>query len=92
MLSKSVLARLKLSSLWLLFLLLYTFVDNSIGSRNSPEGIIYNQCANIMLRYAIKTHEGHNPDAPKQLFDSKVHVPPPPKPGDVKVIIAGFPW
>ncbi len=61
-------------------------------SRNSTGTVIYNQCANIMLRYAIKLHEGHTPNTPKQLFDSKVEVPPPPKPGDIKAVVAGLPW
>jgi len=61
-------------------------------SRNSPDTIVYNQCANIILRYAIKSHEGHATEVPKQLIDDKKKVPPPPKPGDIKVIVAGLPW
>jgi hypothetical protein len=37
-------------------------------------------------------HEGHATEVPKQLFDGKKAVPPPPKPGDIKVIVAGLPW
>lgn len=59
--------------------------------RNSPGTIVYNQCANTMLRYAIKSCEGHKPDPPVQLFDGKTPVPAPPKPGEIKVFTIGFP-
>ena len=45
-----------------------------------------------MLRYAIKSQEGHPLEAPKQLFDEKISVPDPPQRGVIKVITAGFPW
>jgi len=61
-------------------------------SYNSPEAVVYNQCANEMLRYTIKSQEGHQVDVPKQKFDDKTAVPPPPRPGEVEVITAGFPW
>jgi len=60
--------------------------------RNSPKTIVYNQCANIMLRYAIKAHERQQATVPKQLYDGNLEVPLPPKPGEIKVITAGFPW
>ncbi|KAL0569980.1 hypothetical protein V5O48_011973 [Marasmius crinis-equi] len=60
--------------------------------RNSPHTKVYNQCVNTILRYAIKEHSGHSPKPPEQLFDKTTAVPPPPKPGDVDVVVAGFPW
>ncbi|KAF6754216.1 S-adenosyl-L-methionine-dependent methyltransferase [Ephemerocybe angulata] len=59
--------------------------------RNFPDATVYNQCANTMLHYTIKTWEGHNVRTPYQLFDENVRVPPPPKKGDIQVITAGFP-
>lgn len=59
---------------------------------NSPETIVYNQCANAMLPYAIKYHQGLPAEVPTQLFDQKTPVPVPPLPGDIQVIVAGFPW
>lgn len=53
---------------------------------------MYNQCANLMLRYAIKLHEGHATEVPKQLLNGKEAVPPPPMPGDIKVVAVGLPW
>ena len=61
-------------------------------SYNSPETVVYNQCANEMLRYTIKSQQGHLIDVPKQKFDDKTVVPQPPKPGEIDVITAGFPW
>ncbi|KAI0275412.1 S-adenosyl-L-methionine-dependent methyltransferase, partial [Gloeopeniophorella convolvens] len=60
--------------------------------RNSPGTLVYNQCANEMLRYAIKQHEGvlSEDEVPRDLYDDSP-LPPPPKPGDIDVIIAGFP-
>ncbi|KAF8167566.1 hypothetical protein B0H34DRAFT_792278 [Crassisporium funariophilum] len=59
--------------------------------RNSPHTIVYNQCANVMLRYAIKSQQGHQTEAPKQLYNGQIPVPDPPKRGDIQVITAGFP-
>ncbi len=63
------------------------------GRRNSPETIVYNQCANEVLRYAIKSHRGllADDDVPKDIYD-RSRLPPPPKPNDIDVIVAGFPW
>ncbi|KAI0296343.1 S-adenosyl-L-methionine-dependent methyltransferase [Multifurca ochricompacta] len=60
--------------------------------RNSPDTTVYNQCANEMLRYAVKSHRGllQKDDAPKDIYDHS-RLPPPPKPGDIDLIIAGFP-
>jgi DNA (cytosine-5)-methyltransferase 1 len=65
---------------------------NRDGSRNSPNTIVYNQCANIMLRYAIKKRLDHQQEVPMQLDSGNARVPDPPKKGDIDVIIAGFPW
>lgn len=53
---------------------------------------MYNQCANEMLRYIIKSQLGHQIDTPKQNFDGKTPAPPPPKRDEIDVITAGFPW
>uniref|UniRef100_A0A0W0FRZ2 Cytosine-specific methyltransferase n=1 Tax=Moniliophthora roreri TaxID=221103 RepID=A0A0W0FRZ2_MONRR len=58
---------------------------------NSPNTIVHNQCVNVMLKYAVKLHYGQGAEIPSQLYDSTIKVSPPPKPGDVKVVIAGFP-
>ncbi|KAK0233815.1 S-adenosyl-L-methionine-dependent methyltransferase [Armillaria fumosa] len=59
--------------------------------RNSPSTKVYNQCANIMLKYMVKHH--HRPgqmDPPLQIYN-ETPVPLPPSPGQIKVIVAGFP-
>ncbi|KAH8997167.1 S-adenosyl-L-methionine-dependent methyltransferase [Lactarius hatsudake] len=60
--------------------------------RNSPGTIVYNQCANEVLRYAVKSHRGllMDDDVPKDIYDNSP-LPPPPRPGDIDVIVAGFP-
>ena len=60
-------------------------------SMNAPETIVYNECANKVLKYAVKTYEGHSVEKLTSLFDGKP-LPPPPKPGDIDCIVAGFPW
>lgn len=54
---------------------------------------MYNQCANEVLRYAVKSHRGllADDDVPKDIYDSSP-LPAPPRPGDIDVIVAGFPW
>lgn len=61
--------------------------------RNSPSTIVYNQCANELLRYAVKSYRGvlEEDEAPKDIYDNS-RLPPPPRPGDIDVISAGFPW
>lgn len=54
--------------------------------------MVFNQCANEMLQYIIKSQQGHSVEVPKQKFDNKTPVQVPPKPGEVDVIVAGFPW
>ena len=52
---------------------------------------MYNQCANIVLKYAIKKHAGHR-EAPPLDVTEKEELPPPPAPGQIDCIVAGFPW
>jgi hypothetical protein len=70
--------------------ILLIFLADKMDRRNSPDTTIYNQCANIMFRYAIKSQEGHQPEAPKQLFDDETTVPDPLQREAIKVFTAGF--
>jgi hypothetical protein len=65
----------------------------SFFRRNSPDTIVYNQCVNELLRYAIKSYRGvlEEDEVPKDIYD-KSKLPRPPQPDDIDVIIAGFPW
>ncbi|OCH84951.1 S-adenosyl-L-methionine-dependent methyltransferase, partial [Obba rivulosa] len=60
--------------------------------QNSPGTIVYNQCANVVLQYAIKkqTLSDQDIEIPK-IIDGSQDLPPPPKPGEIDVLIAGFP-
>jgi hypothetical protein len=60
---------------------------------NSLGTIVCNQCANEVLQYAIKSHRGLlvDDDMPKDIYDNW-RLPPPPRPGNIDVIVAGFPW
>ncbi|KAK7465308.1 hypothetical protein VKT23_005287 [Stygiomarasmius scandens] len=64
---------------------------------NSPETIVTNQCLNLYLKYAIKSRSGEvlevdKPcDIPSSHSKKGTPIPEPPKPGDIKVIVAGFP-
>lgn len=60
--------------------------------KNSPQTVVYNQCSNIVLEYAIKSDEGHKRDVPREIGRSQQRLPDPPKPGSADVIVAGFPW
>lgn len=48
---------------------------------------------NDLLRYAIKSCRGvlEDDEVPKNIYDNS-RSPPPPQPGDIDVITAGFPW
>jgi DNA (cytosine-5)-methyltransferase 1 len=61
--------------------------------RNSSKTIVYNQCANELLRYAVKSYRGilGEDEVPKDIYDNS-RLPQPPQPGDIDVITAGFPW
>lgn len=66
----------------------------SFFRHNSPDTIVYNQCVNELLRYAVKfCHDGilGEDEVPKDIYDNS-RLPCPPQPGDIDVIIAGFPW
>ncbi|KAI0312834.1 S-adenosyl-L-methionine-dependent methyltransferase [Amylostereum chailletii] len=56
---------------------------------NASDTTVYNQCANVVLRYAVRTLENRL-DEETSGHDDEV-LPPPPKPGDIDCIVAGFP-
>ncbi|EGO05372.1 hypothetical protein SERLA73DRAFT_68986 [Serpula lacrymans var. lacrymans S7.3] len=58
--------------------------------RNCPDTTVYNQCANKILQWAIKKHEGLPVDRLKTIDNNK-NLPPPLRPGDIDCIVAGFP-
>ncbi|KAH6916709.1 S-adenosyl-L-methionine-dependent methyltransferase [Coprinopsis sp. MPI-PUGE-AT-0042] len=58
--------------------------------RNHPNVVVYNQCANTMLRHFIKNWEGHLTEPVKQLHNSQ-RIPQVPSKGYIKAIVAGFP-
>ncbi|KIY53108.1 hypothetical protein FISHEDRAFT_55455 [Fistulina hepatica ATCC 64428] len=59
---------------------------------NFPSTIIYNQCSNLMLQYAVKHNLGLSVDQPAQLYDLDTSVPLPPNPQDEYwMLCAGFP-
>ncbi|KAI0718349.1 S-adenosyl-L-methionine-dependent methyltransferase [Cerioporus squamosus] len=58
--------------------------------RNSPSTAVYNQCSNIVLKYAVKSHAGQHDEVPKHI-KSQENLPPPPAPGQIDCIMAGFP-
>ncbi|KAL0951895.1 hypothetical protein HGRIS_008552 [Hohenbuehelia grisea] len=58
--------------------------------RNSPTTTVYNQCANVILRYCIKANMNLPSERPKQIHD-QTDVAPPLRPGDVDLITVGFP-
>ena len=63
------------------------------GSRhNSHKTIVYNQCVNKLLQYAIKSYHGilEKDRVPKDIYNN-ARLLPPPQPGDINVIMAGFP-
>ncbi|KAJ3549561.1 hypothetical protein NMY22_g827 [Coprinellus aureogranulatus] len=59
--------------------------------KNFPQAVVYNQYANTMLKYTVKTWEGMDVNRLYELYDEKKSVPPPPKKGSIKVITARFP-
>lgn len=66
--------------------------------RNSPETVVYNQCANRILEHAVKTVRIQGYNLPRdyrpilQNDPTLSPLPPPPTPGDIDCIVAGFPW
>lgn len=66
----------------------------TVNRRNSEDVIVHNQCANLLLSNAVKSHSGLNVEDLTQLYDNETAIPSSeyPKPGDIKVIVAGLPW
>ncbi|KAJ2006900.1 hypothetical protein GGI04_001720 [Coemansia thaxteri] len=62
----------------------YTF------SKNHPDAQVYNQCSNLLLDSAIRTHRGETIKPLVNQFDGK-QLPPMPQPGDVDFIYCGPP-
>ena len=59
---------------------------------NSPDTKVYNNCANDVLQYAKSHYDGLPIDPPAPLHPQRRAVSEPPKPGDIDIITAGFPW
>nr|ANR76343.1 DNA methyltransferase [Ganoderma lucidum] len=59
--------------------------------KNSPSTTIYNQCSNVVLRYAIKVHVKQWEGPPPNDVEGKSPLPLPPTPGQIDCIVAGFP-
>ncbi|KAI5116817.1 hypothetical protein M0805_007098 [Coniferiporia weirii] len=56
---------------------------------NSPGTIVYNQCSNKMLEYAVASANGSR-ETLKDLLDDE-RLPPPPRRGEIDCIVSGFP-
>ncbi|RDX51125.1 S-adenosyl-L-methionine-dependent methyltransferase [Lentinus brumalis] len=56
----------------------------------SPHATVYNQCTNLVLKYAIRYHAGQR-DAPLRDIRGIQELSPPPVPGQIDCIVAGFP-
>jgi DNA (cytosine-5)-methyltransferase 1 len=54
---------------------------------------MYNECVNTILKYAVKWDKlkGLEIERPVSIHD-KTPLPPPPLPGEIEVLLAGFPW
>lgn len=61
---------------------------------NSPKTVVYNQCSNLVLAAAIRSHANHEVK-PLEKIESDItedpYIPAPPKPEEIDCIIAGFP-
>ena len=53
---------------------------------------MYNQCSNVVLRYAIKTHAKQWDGPPPDDVEGKSPLPLPPSPEQIDCVVAGFPW
>ena len=60
--------------------------------KNCPHTTVYNQCANIVLRYAVKSHARQWEGSPPLDIEEKATLPAPPTPEEIDCIVAGFPW
>ncbi|KAJ3552491.1 hypothetical protein NM688_g4121 [Phlebia brevispora] len=64
---------------------------------NSPDTIVYNQCANVVLEYAVKFAKytedpaGQFAPEPPDALGDRSRLPDPPGPKDIDCIVAGFP-
>ncbi|TFK56344.1 S-adenosyl-L-methionine-dependent methyltransferase [Heliocybe sulcata] len=58
--------------------------------RNSSHTTVYNQCSNKVLQWAVKRHAGIHVDRLHSIGDSQP-LPNPPMPGEIDMIVAGFP-
>ncbi|KAI0348187.1 S-adenosyl-L-methionine-dependent methyltransferase [Trametopsis cervina] len=58
-------------------------------SKNSPDTLVYNQCANLVLEQAMKLTHGQNPPALESIQHEA--LPPMLKPEDIDCVVAGFP-
>ncbi|KAI1797446.1 S-adenosyl-L-methionine-dependent methyltransferase [Ganoderma leucocontextum] len=58
---------------------------------NSPSTTVYNQCSNVVLRYAIKAHVKQWDGPPPNDIEDKSPLPLPPTPEQIDCIVAGFP-
>ncbi|KAJ2852696.1 hypothetical protein IWW36_000053 [Coemansia brasiliensis] len=59
-------------------------------AKNHPYAQVYNQCSNLLLDWAIKSHNGVPAQPLINKFDGKT-LPPMPQPGDVDFIYCGPP-
>lgn len=72
-------------------LLAYINSINLVHRRNSPNTVVYNQCANLVLENAIKKARSIE-NSPKLLSIEGQELPDMIKPSDVDCVVAGFPW
>ncbi|KAF7303103.1 Mitogen-activated protein kinase [Mycena kentingensis (nom. inval.)] len=66
------------------------------AQKNNPELIVYNQDVNVAFPYFVKSDPsavfGVDPrQTPKQIYDEKQDIPPPPPREKIKAIFAGLP-
>jgi hypothetical protein len=59
----------------------------------SPTTAVFNQCANSVLAYIVKSRLGKlNPEKDVTTNLDGSALPAPPRRGDVDVLVGGFPW
>ncbi|KAG1839477.1 S-adenosyl-L-methionine-dependent methyltransferase [Suillus tomentosus] len=61
---------------------------------NSPKTVVYNQCSNLVLAAAIRSHTNLNIQRLETIqsdITDDPYIPAPPKPEEIDCIIAGFP-
>lgn len=57
---------------------------------NSPRTVVYNQCSNKMLEYAVSRINGVDVTLSGLVDDED--LPEPPRHDDIDCIVSGFPW